>query len=183
MKAVTRPLDRKAKIDAAELDIQERLLGIDRVTKVVKGGRRLRFRALMVVGDGKGRVGIGVAKAAGVPEAIRKAAAVGRKGLINVPIVETTIPHEIFAKFEASKVLLKPARQGRGTIASNTVRAVLELAGISDIVGKTLGSTNKVNVAKATMLALSNLKWPEQAGAEAVSEAVTEEEEEESEAE
>lgn len=166
MKPVTRPLDRKARIDPAELDIQERLLAINRVIKVVKGGRRLRFRALVVVGDGKGHVAVGLAKAAGVPEAIRKAAAVGRKELIEVPIARTTIPHEIFAKFESSKVLLKPARQGRGMIASNTVRAVLELAGITDIVAKSLGSANRANVAKATILALANLKWPEQSAAE-----------------
>lgn len=185
MKPVTRPLDRKARIDPAELDIQERLLGIDRVIKVVKGGRRLRFRALVVVGDAKGHVGVGLAKAAGVPEAIRKAAAVGRKELIKVPIAGTTVPHGILAKFESSEVLLKPVSQGRGMIASNTVRAVLELAGITDIVSKSLGSANRVNVAKATLVALANLKWPEGSSGEPglAEELTVEEEEQEREAE
>jgi len=134
------------------------LLSIDRVTKVVKGGRRLHFRALMIVGDQKGHVGVGLAKASGVPEAIHKASAAGRKELIEVPIKKTSIPHEILAKFGASKVLLRPAISGKGMIASNTVRAVLEMAGIKDIVSKSLGSSNRVNVARATILGLANLK-------------------------
>lgn len=160
MKAVTKAINRKLKIDASELDLQERLMGVDRVIKVVKGGRRLRFRALMVVGDGQGFVGVGLAKATGVPEAIRKAGAVARKALIQVPVVNSTIPHEILAKFGASRVLLKPARAGSGMIASHTVRAVLELAGIKDISSKSLGSANRVNVARATILALASLRKP-----------------------
>ena len=138
------------------------MLSIDRVTKVVKGGRRLHFRALMVVGDGAGHVGIGLDKATGVPEAIRKASAAAQKDLIEVPIVKGTIPHEVLAKFEASRILLKPALPGTGLIANNTARAVLELAGITDILSKSLGSTNQVNIAKATMLALANLRKSEE---------------------
>ncbi|MCK4387452.1 MAG: 30S ribosomal protein S5 [Dehalococcoidia bacterium] len=160
MKAVTKAINKRVKIDASELELEEKLLAIDRVTKVVKGGRKLRFRALLVIGDGKGHVGVGLAKATGVPEAIRKASVVGRKELIEVPIVKDTIPHEILAKFGASKVLLKPAALGNGMIASNTVRAVLELAGIKDIISKSLGSSNRVNVARATILALASLKSP-----------------------
>lgn len=175
MKAVTKAVTKRLKVDASELELEERLVTIDRVTKVVKGGRRLRFRALLVVGDGKGHVGIGLAKAAGVPEAIRKAGAVGRKELIEVPIVNNTIPHGILAKFGASKVLLKPAAFGSGMIASNTVRAVLELAGIKDIVSKSLGGSNRVNVARATMLALASLKKPKEAMTETGFEALKEE--------
>ena len=131
---------------------------VDRVTKVVKGGRRLRFRALMVVGDGNGHVGVGLAKATGVPEAIRKAGAMGRKQLITVPVVNETIPHEALAKYGASMVLIRPAAPGRGMIASNTVRTVLELAGVRNVISKSLGSQNRINVARATMLALASLR-------------------------
>ncbi len=131
---------------------------VDRVTKVVKGGRRLRFRALMVVGDGNGHVGVGLAKATGVPEAIRKAGAMGRKQLIEVPVVNQTIPHEALAKYGASMVLLRPAAPGRGMIASTTVRTVLELAGVRNVISKSLGSQNRINVARATMLALASLR-------------------------
>jgi small subunit ribosomal protein S5 len=158
MKAVTRLREKKAKIDASELTLEEKLLGIDRVTKVHKGGRHLRFRASVVVGDSQGHVGFGLAKAAAVPEAVRKAGATARKGLIEVPIKDNTIPHEILAKFGASKILLKPAAPGTGLIVSNTARAVLELAGIKDVLGKSLGGPSKINVAKATMLALANLR-------------------------
>ena len=163
MKAVTRLRGKKAKIDASELSLEEKLLGIDRVTKVVKGGRHLRFRASVVVGDGQGHVGFGLAKATAVPEAIRKAGAVAKKGLIKVPIKDNTIPHEILAKFGASKILLKPAAPGTGLIVNNTTRAVLELAGIKDALGKSLGGSSKINVAKATMLALANLRKGEEA--------------------
>lgn len=162
MKAVTRVIGKRANIDASELELEEKLITINRVTKVVKGGKRLRYQALLVVGDGKGHVGVGLAKAAGVPEAIRKAGVVARKELIKIPIVNTTIPHEMLAKFEASKILLKPASSGSGIIASNTVRAVVELAGIKDIISKSLGSSNRVNVVKATMLALASLKKPKE---------------------
>jgi len=167
MKAVTKVIGKRAKVDASDLELEEKLIAIDRVTKVVKGGRRLHFRALMVVGDGKGHVGVGLAKATGVPEAIHKAGAVARKELIEVPIVNTTISHEVLAKFEASKILLKPATYGTGMVASNTVRAVLELAGIKDIISKSLGSGNKVNVVKATMLALASLRKRKGANLEA----------------
>jgi len=158
MRAINKVVGKRAKVDASELELEERLITLDRVNKVVKGGRRLRFRALVAVGDGKGHVGIGLAKATGVPEAIRKANAAGRKDLIEVPVVNTTIPHEILARFGASKVLLKPAVPGTGIVASNTIRAVLELAGIKDILSKSLGNSNQVNVVKATMLALTNLR-------------------------
>ena len=163
MKAVTKLREKKSRIDASELSLEEKLLGIDRVTKVVKGGRHLRFRASVVVGDGQGHVGFGLAKAAAVPEAVRKAGAMARKGLIKVPIKDNTIPHEILAKFGASKILLKPAAPGTGLIVNNTARAVLELAGIKDILGKSLGGPSKINVAKATMLALANLRKGEEA--------------------
>ena len=160
MKAVTKVMGKKPKIDPSGLEIKEKLLSINRVTKVVKGGRRLHFQALMVVGDGAGHVGIGLNKATGVPEAIRKASAAAQKDLIEVPIVNGTIPHEVSAKFEASRILLKPALPGTGLIANNTARAVLALAGITDILSKSLGSPNQVNVAKAIMLALANLRKP-----------------------
>lgn len=165
MKAVTKVIGEKAKIDASELTLKEKLLGIDRVTKVVKGGKHLRFRALLIVGDGRGHVGFGLAKATAVPEAIRKAGTMAKKGLIEVPIMNDTIPHEILAKFGASKILLKPAAPGTGLMTSNTARAVLELAGIKDILSKSLGSSNKINLVKATILALANLKKPTEAEA------------------
>jgi small subunit ribosomal protein S5 len=163
MKAVTKIRGKRAKIDASELSLEEKLLGIDRVTKVVKGGRHLRFRALVVVGDGQGHVGFGLAKASAVPEAVRKAGTVAKKGLIEVPIKDGTIPHEILAKFGASRILLKPAAPGTGLIVGSTARAVLELAGIKDVLGKSLGGSSKINIARATMLALGNLRQSEEA--------------------
>jgi small subunit ribosomal protein S5 len=161
MKAITKMTGKRAKVDASELALEEKLLGIDRITKVVKGGKHLRFRALVIVGDKERHVGFGLAKATEVPEAIRKAGAAARKELLEVPNINGTIPHEVLAKFGASKILLKPATPGTGLVASNTARTVLELAGIRDILSKSLGSSNKVNVVKATMLALANLKKPE----------------------
>jgi len=158
MKAITKMIGTRVKIDASELALKERLIAIDRITKVVKGGRRLRFRALVTVGDDNGHVGVGLAKATGVPEAIRKAGVMARKEIIEVPIINGTIPHEILAKFGASKILLKPASPGSGLIASNTARAVLESAGVRDVIGKSLGSSNKINAAKATILALASLR-------------------------
>lgn len=161
MKAVTKLREKKARIDAAELTLEEKLLGIDRVTKVVKGGRHLRFRASVVVGDGQGHVGFGLAKAAAVPEAVRKAGTVAKKRLIEVPVKGGTIPHAILAKFGASKILLKPALPGTGLIVGSAARSILELAGIKDAIGKSFGGSSKINVAKATMLALGNLRKSE----------------------
>ena len=166
MKAVTKVIGKRSEIDASELTLEEKLLGIDRVTKVAKGGRRLRFRASVVVGDGQGHVGFGLAKASAVPEAIRKAGAVARKNLIEVPVKDGTIPHEILAKFCVSKILLKPAAPGTGLIVNNTSRAILELAGIRDATGKSSGGSSKINVAKATILALANLRRVEEAATE-----------------
>jgi len=170
MKAVTKATTRVERVESSELQLEEKLMTVDRVTKVVKGGRRLRFRALMVVGDGNGHVGVGLAKATGVPEPIRNAGAMGRKQLIEVPVIDETIPHETLAKYGASIVLLKPAAQGRGMIASNTIRTVLELAGIRNIVSKSLGSQNRINVARATILALTSLRLAEKVATERVAE-------------
>ena len=152
----------QTKIDPTELTLNDKLIHINRVAKVVKGGKRLRFSALVVSGDDNGVVGIGLGKANEVPLAISKAGAVARKNLIKVPLAGTTIPYEVRVKFGAAHVLLKPAAPGTGIIAGGSTRAVLEAAGIKDILTKSLGSANRVNVAKATMLALSKLKNPEE---------------------
>ena len=147
-------------IDSTELTLNDKLIHINRVAKVLKGGKRLRFSALVVTGDGNGHVGIGLGKANEVPLAINKANATARRNLIKVPLTGTTIPYELRVKFSAARVLLKPARPGTGIIAGGSMRAVLEAAGVKDILTKSLGSANRVNVAKATMLALSQLKNP-----------------------
>jgi len=146
------------KIDPTELVLTDKLLFINRVSKVVKGGKRLSFSALVVTGDGNGHVGIGVGKAKEVPAAISKASATAKKNLIKVPLAGVTIPHEIVVKFGATRVLLKPAAPGTGIIAGSSARAVLEAAGVKDILAKSLGSSNRINMAKAAMLALSQLK-------------------------
>jgi small subunit ribosomal protein S5 len=151
-----------SKIDPTELTLNDKLIYINRVTKVVKGGKRLSFSALSVTGDGNGHVGIGVGKANTVPEAINKANAIARKNLIKVPLAGTTIPQEIRIKFGAAVVLLKPAAPGTGIIAGSSIRAVVEAAGIKDILTKSLGSSNRINTAKATMLALSRVKEPKE---------------------
>jgi len=150
------------KIDPTELTLSDKLIHINRVAKVMKGGKRLRFSALVVTGDGNGHVGIGLGKANEVPTAINKASTVAKKNLIKVPLAGTTVPYEVKVKFGAAHVMLKPAAPGTGIIAGGSVRAVLEAAGIKDILTKSLGSANRVNVARATMLALSQLKNPKE---------------------
>lgn len=152
----------KSKIDPTELTLNDKLVYINRVAKVVKGGKRLRFSALVVSGDGNGHVGMGIGKAAEVPEAINKASAEARKNLIKVAMAGSTIPHEIRLKHGAAEVFLKPASAGTGVIAGGSIRAVLEAAGIKDVLSKSMGCSNRINVAKATILALKALKMPEE---------------------
>ncbi len=143
-------------------EFQERVVFINRVSKVVKGGRRMSFSALVVIGDGKGRVGSGMGKAAEVPEAIRKAVEDAKKNLITIPLLHNSIPHEVIGRFGAGKVLLKPAADGTGVIAGGPVRAVCELAGMKNILTKSLGSNTAVNMVNATMAGLKSLKTVEE---------------------
>ncbi len=148
-----------------EQEYDERIVEIARVAKVVKGGRRFSFRVTVVVGDNRGKVGIGIGKANAVQDAMRKAVERGRKNIHKVALYDTTIPHEIIGKVGGAQVLLKPASRGTGVIAGGGVRAVLEAAGVSDILTKSLGSSNLLNVVKATMVALDRLKDPKEEAA------------------
>ena len=145
-------------IDPTHLDIEDRVVAINRVTKVVKGGRKLRFAALVVVGDRNGHVGFGTGKANEVPEAIRKAIEAAKKNMIEVPVTGTTIPHEVIGRYSGGNVMLKPAVAGSGVSAGGPVRAVIELAGIADITSKSLGSNTPINMVRATVEGLEQLK-------------------------
>lgn len=147
--------------DNEEPEFQERVVNISRVTKVVKGGRNLSFAADVVIGDGKGTVGIGRGKASAVPDAVRKGVSKAKRNMITVSLNDSTIPHEIVYKFEASEVMMRPAPPGTGVIAGGAVRAVVELAGVKDIVTKTRRSSNPVNAVKAAFYGLASLKVPE----------------------
>ncbi|MBY0754751.1 30S ribosomal protein S5 [Clostridium sardiniense] len=150
------------RIDPSTLDLKEKVVNINRVTKVVKGGRNFRFAALVVVGDENGHVGVGMGKSIEIPEAIKKGIEDAKKNLVSVSMVETTIPHEIHGKFGTGDVLIMPAKEGTGVIAGGPARIVLELAGIKDVRAKSLGSNNPNNMVKATINGLANLRTAEE---------------------
>ena len=164
--AERKPREKRTFSKEKEVDaIEKKLVNVNRVTKVVKGGRTMRFSALVVVGNRKGLVGIGTGKSAEVPEAIEKATAAAKKNLITVPMVGTTIPHSVTGKYGSSSVLMLPAKEGTGVIAGGSARAVIELAGIKDITTKRHGSNNKINGVKATLEGLKSLRTREQVAA------------------
>ncbi|MBE3576773.1 MAG: 30S ribosomal protein S5 [Limnochordales bacterium] len=151
-----------ARRNGEQLDLEERVVSINAVSKTVKGGKRRSFTALVVVGDRRGHVGVGLGKANEVADAIRKGVEEAKKNLIEVPLQGTTIPHPIITRYSGSVVLLKPASEGTGVIAGGSARAVLELAGVRDVLSKCLGSTNPINVVRATYTALQQLRTPEE---------------------
>lgn len=142
----------------AEKEFDQRILALDRVTRVTKGGKRMRFRACVIIGDHKGKVGFGVAKAGDVSQAVNKAVTQAKKRMLNVPLVKETIPHQVFTKFGSARILMKPAPAGTGIKAGGAMRVVMELAGVPNVVGKILGGNNKINNTKATMDALKQLR-------------------------
>lgn len=145
-------------IDSTTMDLKEKVVRISRVTKVVKGGRNFRFSTLVVVGDENGHVGAGIGKAAEIPDAIKKGIEAAKRNMIRVKMVETTVPHEIIGKYGAAEVLIKPAREGTGVIAGGAVRAVMELVGVRDVRTKCLGSRNAINIVRATIQGLSEMR-------------------------
>ncbi len=156
---------RRTNIDVSQLELTEKVVTIKRVTKVVKGGRTMRFAALIVVGDGQGSIGLGMGKAGEVPEAIRKATAEAKRNMIKIAKLDTSVPHEAIGNFGSSKVIIMPASAGTGVIAGGPVRAVLECAGIKDVRTKSMGSNNKINCVKATFDGLAKMKTAEQIAA------------------